>query len=92
MERVEERTLRDTWNKRLKDPLIKANTEQFKAKVNGYTEQGQSFDDAFHHAANDELKLRSDNAQFLTDYYQLQEDPTQQQILDSAKTIRISTT
>ena len=40
-------------------------------------------------AANDDLpslrkKLRRDYAQFLIDYYELQEDPVQQRILESA--------
>ena len=44
-------------------------------------------------AANDELpylrkRLRQEYAQFLIDFYELQEDPSQQQILDSARTIR----
>ena len=33
-------------------------------------------------------KLRQDYAQFLIDYYELQEDPVQQRILESAKTFK----
>ena len=48
---------------------------------------------AIHFAANDELpylrkRLRQDSAQFLINFYELQEDPIQQQILESARTIR----
>ena len=48
---------------------------------------------AIHFAANDELpylckRLRQEYAQFLIDFYELQEDPIQQQILESARTIR----
>ena len=50
-------------------------------------------DQVIHHAANDDLpylrkRLRQDYIQFLIDYYELQKDPIQQQILDSAKTFR----
>ena len=49
--------------------------------------------DCIHLAANDDLpslrkKLRRDYAQFLIDYYELQEDPVQQRILESAKTFK----
>ena len=48
---------------------------------------------AIHFAANGELpylckRLRQEYAQFLIDFYELQEDHIQQQILESAKTIR----
>ena len=48
---------------------------------------------AIHFAANGELpclrkRLRQEYAQFLIDFYELQEDPIQQQILESARTIR----
>ena len=48
---------------------------------------------AIHFAANDESpylrkRLRQEYAQFLIDFYELQEDPIQQQILESARTIR----
>ena len=33
-------------------------------------------------------RLRQEYTQFLIDFYELQEDPIQQQILESAKTIR----
>ena len=50
-------------------------------------------DRAFHLAANDELpylrkRLRQEYAQFLIDFYELQEDPIQQQILISARMFR----
>ena len=65
--------------------------EQFKAKVNAYEERGFSSDKAIHLAANDDLpslsiRLRQDYTQFLIDYYELQEDPVQQRLLESAKT------
>ena len=49
---------------------------------------------AIHFAANDELpylhkRLRQEYAQFLIYFYELQDDPIQQQILESARTIRI---
>ena len=49
---------------------------------------------AIHFAANDELpylrkRLRQEYTQFLIDFYELQEDPIQQQILETARTIRI---
>ena len=77
----------DIWNRRFQNPLRQANIEQFKAKVNAYEEQ------AIHFAANGELPyhrkiLRQEYAQFLIDFYELQEDPIQQQILESARTIR----
>ena len=65
--------------------------EQFKAKVNAYEERGFSSDKAIHLAAKDDSlrkKLRQDYAQFLIDYYELQEDPVQQRILESAKTFK----
>ena len=48
---------------------------------------------AIHFAANCELpylrkRLRQEYDQFLIDFYELQEDPIQQQILESARTIR----
>ena len=90
---VENKALRDIWARRFKDHLIKAITEKFKAQVNDYMEQGQSFDKAFHHAANLQLpglrkQLRLDYAQFLIDFHHLQEDPTQQRVLKSARTLR----
>ena len=90
---VGDQVLQDIWTRRFKDPLIKANTEQFKAQVNDTMEQGQSFDKAFHHAANLQLpglrkQLRLDYAQFLIDFHHLQDDPTQQRVLESARTLR----
>ena len=72
---------------------FKIPSEQLKAKVNAYEERGFSSDKAIHLTANDDLpslrkKLRRDYAQFLIDYYELQEDPVQQQILESAKTFK----
>ena len=48
---------------------------------------------AIHLAANDDLpslrkRLRQDYAQFLIDYYELQEDPVHRRILESAKTFK----
>ena len=88
-----ERSRPDIWNRRFKDPLRMDNIEHFKAKVKGYEEQGYTFDKAVHLAANDNLpilrkRLRQEYAQFLIDFYELQEDPVQQQILDSASTFR----
>ena len=85
--------LNDIWNRRLQNPIRQENVEQFKAKVNAYEERGFSSDKAIHLAANDDLpslrkKLRRDYAQFLIDYYKLQEDPVQQRILESAKTFK----
>ena len=61
--------------------------------MNAYEERGFSLDKAIHLAANDDLpslrkKLRRDYAQFLIEYYELQEDPVQQRILESAKTFK----
>ena len=61
--------------------------------MNDYEEQGFTLDKAFHLAANDELpylskRLRQEYAQFLINFYELQEDPIQQQILESVRTIR----
>ena len=83
----------DIWNRRFQNQLRQANIEQFKAKVNAYEEQGFTLEKAIHFAANDELpylrkRLRQEYAQFLIDFYELQEDPIQQQILESARTIR----
>ena len=83
----------DIWNRRFQNPFRKANIEQLKAKVNAYEEQGFTLEKAIHFAANDELlylrkRLRQEYAQFLTDFYELQEDPIQQQILESTRTIR----
>ena len=83
----------DIWNRRFQNPLRQANTEQFKAKVNAYEEQGFTLEKAIHFASNGELpylrkRLRLEYAQFLIDFYELQEDPIQQQILESARTIR----
>ena len=82
----------DIWN-RFQNPLRQAYIEQFKAKVNAYEEQGFTLEKAIHFAANDELfylhkRLRQEYAQFLIDFYELQEEPIQQQILESARTIR----
>ncbi|MES9951128.1 MAG: hypothetical protein ABW118_19390, partial [Candidatus Thiodiazotropha sp.] len=84
----EEHSRPDIWNRRFQDPLRKANLERFKAKVNGYEEQGFTLDKAGHLAANEDLpylrkRLRQEYAQFLIDFYELQEDPVQQQILES---------
>ena len=61
--------------------------------MNDYEEKGFPLDKAIRLAANDDLshlrkKLRQEYAQFLIDFYELQEDPVQQQILDSKRTLR----
>ena len=61
--------------------------------MNIYDEKDFTLDKAFHLAANDELpylrkRLRQEYAQFLIDFYELQEDPIQQQILESARMFR----
>ena len=89
----DERSRPDIWNRRFKDPLRHANIEHFKANVKGYEEQGYPFDQAVHLTANDNLpilrkRLRQEYTQFLIDFHHLQEDPIQQQILDSASTFR----
>ena len=83
----------DIWNRRFQNPLRQANIEQFKAKVNAYEELGFILEKAIHFAANGELpylhkRLRQEYAQFLIDFYELQEDPIQQHMLESARTIR----
>ena len=60
--------------------------------MDSYEEQGLTFDKAVHLAANDDLpylrkRLRQDYAQFLIDFYELQEDPIQQKILESARAL-----
>lgn len=94
-ELTEERVRCDIWNRRFKDPLRLANVERFKAKVEMYLKGGgATLDQAVHHAANDDLpylrkRLRKEYAQFLIDFYELQNDPLQQQVLDSARTFRL---
>ena len=61
--------------------------------MNRYEEQGYTLDQAIHHAANDNLpylrkNLRQEYTQFLINFYELQKDPIQQQILESARTFR----
>ena len=85
----------DIWNRRFQNPLRQANIEQFKAKVNAYEEQGFTLEKAIHFAANDELpylpkRLRQEYAQFLINCYELQEDPIQQQILESGERSEIN--
>ena len=80
-------------NRRFQNPSRQENVEQIKAKVNAYEEPGFSSDKAIHLPANDDLPslckiLRQDYAQFLIDFYELQEDPVQQRILESAKTFK----
>ena len=67
--------------------------EQFKAKEHAYEERGFSLDRAIHLAADDDLlylckRLRQEYAQFLIDFYELQENTVQQRILELAKTFR----
>ena len=83
----------DISNRRFQNLTRQENVEQFKAKVNAYEERGFSLDKAIHLATNDYLpslhkRLRQDYAQFLIDYYELQEDPVHQRILQSAKTFK----
>ena len=61
--------------------------------MNAYEERGFSSDKAIRFAANEDLpslrkRLRQDYAQFLINYYKLQEDSVQQRILESAKTFK----
>ena len=76
----DERSNTDIWNRSFQNLITQENVQQFKAKVNAYEEWGFSWDKSIHLAANDDLpslrkKLRRDYAQFLIDYYKLQEDP-----------------
>ena len=78
----------DIWNRRFQNPIRQETVEKFKAKVNDYEERDYSSDKAIHLAANDDLpylhkRLRQEYAQFLIDFYELQEDPVQQRILES---------
>ena len=89
----EERSRHGIWNRRFQDPLRQANIEQFKTKVKSYEEQGYTLDQAIHHAANDDfpyLRKRpgQEYTQFLIYFYELQKDPIQQQILESARPFR----
>ena len=85
----------DIWNRRFQNPIRQENVEQFKVKVNGYEEHGYSSNKAIHLTANDDFKklpylckrLRQEYAQFLIDFYELQEDPVQQKLLEYAKTL-----
>ena len=79
----------DIWNRSLQNRIRQENVEQFKAKVNAYEERDFSLDKAIHLNANDDLpslrkRLRQDYTQLLIDYYELQEDPVQERILESA--------
>ena len=79
----DKRSKPDIWNRRFQNLIMQENVEQFKAKVIDYEERSFSLDKAIHLAANDDLPslrkiLRQDYAQFLIDYYKLQEDPVQQ--------------
>ena len=89
----ETRSRHDIWNRRFQDPLRQANADQFKTKVKNYEEQGHTLDPAIHHATNDDLpyllkRLRQEYTQFLIEFYVLQKDPIQQQVLQSARTFR----
>ena len=85
-----ERSILDIWNRRFQDPLRQATIEQIKAKVNKYEEQGLTFDKAVHLADLPYLckRLTQAYAQFLIDFYELQEDPIQQKILESPSAFR----
>lgn len=48
---TEEHIWREIWNRRLQEP----HTEQFKAKVNTYIDEGLSSGETFPRAADDEL-------------------------------------
>ena len=83
----------DIWERRYQNLFRKANREQLKAKVNEYEEQGLTLEKAIHFAANDKLpylriRLKQEYAQFLIEFYELQEDPIQLQIPELARTIR----
>ena len=89
----DERSKPYIWNRRFQNLIRQENVEQFKAKVNAYEERGFSLDKAFNLAANDDLpslgkRLSRDYAQFPIDYNELQENPVQQRILESAKTFK----
>ena len=91
--KVKDNSRSDIWSRRFQDHLRQANKERFKANVNDYAENGFPLDKAIRFAANDDLpqlrkKLRQEYAPFLIDFYELQDDPVQQQILDSARTLR----
>ena len=73
-----------TWNHRFQDPLRQANIDQFKTAVNSSEEQGHILDQAINYAASHATPylrktLRQEYTQFLTDFYELQKDPIQQQ-------------
>ena len=80
----DERSRPDIWNSRFQDPLRRANIEQFKAKVNNYEEQGLTISLPMMIF----LICLKDYAQFLIDFYELQDDPIQQKILESARAFR----
>ena len=89
----EERSRHGICNRRFQDPFRQANIEQFKTKADRYEELGYTLDQTIHHAANDDLpylrkRFRHKYTQFLIDFYELQKDPIQQQILESARQFR----
>ena len=61
--------------------------------MNDYEVKGLTFDIAVHLAASDDLpylhkRLRREYDRILIDFYKLEEDPIQQEILDPARTFR----
>jgi hypothetical protein len=89
----EERKRHNIWDRRFQKPLRQFCKEQFKDGLNSYIDQEFAFDEAYARTANDVLphlrkKMRQNYAQFLIDFYALQEDPSQQQVLQSAKKLR----
>ena len=89
----EERSRSNIWERRFKEPLRNSHREQFDETTNHYLEQGNSLNEAVLLAANDELPylrklLRGYYARFLIDFYTLQDDIIQQQVLQSAKKLR----
>ena len=76
-----------------KEPLRNSHREQCDETTNHYLEQGNSLNEAVLLAANDELPylrklLRGYYARFLIDFYTLQDDIIQQQVLQSATKLR----
>ena len=89
----EQQSRKSIWDRRFKEPLRKSNQERFEASVNEYLERGYSQDEAVTRAVNDSLpqlrkNLRRDYGHFLIDFYGLQQDTAQQQILQSADKLR----
>jgi hypothetical protein len=43
------------WEKRFKELIRQSHVELFKTKVQAYIDEGHTFEEAYHRAANDEL-------------------------------------